>query len=287
MTRLLRWLLNWRFAALVVALIVLLTALSVTSADRPATTRVEQWFVDALAPFARGANAVAVAFQRTAERIARFRTLEEENARLQAELQALREKERLFERTVNANLRLRSLLGLKEHLGMPVVAANVTMRDPNRWLEQIVIDVGARDGVRPGMAVVDQRGVVGRVLHAGQGLATVMLLTDPQSGVGVMVEHSEDIGVAVGDPQRPGLLSVRFFARDPDVAIGDRIVTSGLGSFYPPGLPVGTVVDVSRDAQKVTTFALVEPAARLERLQEVLVLERVVLPDDEPRQVVD
>lgn len=268
-----RWLLNRRVVTAVVVLVAVIVLMTLTARERQRVSAVERWTVDLLAPVQEQVHQGVAAVRETTRRLAELNRLRRENARLRAELAEYRRKEAVFDRAVAAYTRVRALLALKQRVGVPTVAANVIGRAPDRWLQSVIIDVGARDGVRPDMVVVEPRGLVGRITRVTERTATVMLLTDPQSGVGVRTSRGDEAGVALGDPRRsPGHLTVRFFARDPDVRPGDALVTSGYGRVFPPGLEVGDVTAVRRSDRELTVSAVVRTAVDFDHLPEVLVL---------------
>jgi rod shape-determining protein MreC len=173
------------------------------------------------------------------------------------------------------NARLRELLGLKRDLEAsgsgPVLAAAVIGRNPDAWFDALVLGKGAAGGVRPGMVAVTPEGLVGRVVSATAGTATVVLVTNPDSAVGAMVETTRAAGVASG-MLGSDRLTMRFFAPDPQVRAGDTVVTSGLGGVYPKGLRLGTVESVHACQFGLVVCADVRPAAPVDRLEDVLLL---------------
>lgn len=271
-----RWLLNRRTLAALATLVMVIVLMAWTARERQRITVLETWVLDGLAPVTRAAHRVVAAVDGVRQQVAELGRLREENERLRQELAAYQSQEALMERVYQSHTRVRALLGLKERVPDPVTAATVIGRDPDRWLEEAVLDVGSADGVRIDMVVLEPRGVVGRVSRVTRFTATVLLLTDPQSGVGVTVARSGDAGVAVGDPSRSGLLEVRFFNRDADVQVGDRIVTSGYGGVFPPNLEVGRVAELRYDETGLVLEAWIQPAVDFDRLQEVLVVRPAV-----------
>ncbi|HEX6989837.1 MAG TPA: rod shape-determining protein MreC [Bacillota bacterium] len=273
----LRWLVNRRTLATLATLVAVVSLMTLTARERERVTELEGWLLDALAPVTRATHQVVAAAGDVRQRLAELGRLREENERLRRELAEYRNLEALMQRVYESHTRLRALLGLKDRVPDPVTAATVIGRDPDRWLEQAVLDAGAADGVAVDMVVVEPRGVVGRVVRTTRFTATVLLLTDPQSGVGVAVARTGDAGVAVGSPVLPGRLEVRFFNRDADVREGDRLVTSGYGGIYPPNLEVGTVAAVRQDETGLVLEAVAQPAVDFDRLREVLIVRPVAL----------
>lgn len=270
-----RWLFNRRALVVLASLVAVIILVTATARLRTNASAPEAWLLDGLSPIARMAQTITETIKRGQATVAEIGRLRAENERLREELADLRAKEIVFDRAIAAHTRLRALLGLKERMPDPVAAAAVIFRHPDHWLEQLVVGVGAADGVAVDMVAVDPQGVVGRVLRVTNRTATILLLTDAQSGVGVAVERSGDLGVAFGAPNGDGTLEVRFFSRDPDVEVGDRLVTSGHGAVFPPGLPVGTVHSLVNDASGLLQLAVIEPVVDFDRLHEVLIINSV------------
>lgn len=205
--------------------------------------------------------------------------LRRENAALEQRLRRLELLESQVEELRQENRRLKELLevqGTGMTGGSPgeYLAARVTGRNPDAWFSYAVINRGAKKGVADNMTVITPKGLVGRVTRVTPHSATVMMATDPQSGVGALVqrETSRAQGVVIGMPNRGDELRMKFFHRDADVRRGDRIVTSGSGKVFPPGIPIGIVTEVSGEEGGLVRQAQVKPFVDLNSLEEVLVL---------------
>jgi rod shape-determining protein MreC len=135
--------------------------------------------------------------------------------------------------------------------------------------ESLVLDKGARHGIEPGMPVLAPEGIVGVIAATSAHAARVLLLTDPNSGVDVLVQRTRVRGIVSGRLEQAAIL--KYVGRAEDVRAGDRIVTSGLDGVFPKGMPVGRVTRVSRDDPGLFLYAEVAPAADTTRLEEVLV----------------
>jgi rod shape-determining protein MreC len=192
--------------------------------------------------------------------------LREEVRQLQAEAGELRE-------TALEHARLSHLLQLDKRVGTEIVVARVIGKDTTNWFRSILIDMGANRGIRRHMAVVTSEGLVGRVVDVTALSSRVQLITDPESAVGVLIQRSRAIGVAAGS--QVGAIQIKYLPLMADVAIGDRIITSGMGGIFSKGIPVAHVVRSSRPTNG-TLFQLIEaqPHADFSRLEEVMVLKR-------------
>jgi rod shape-determining protein MreC len=222
-----------------------------------------------IAPLATGLSRISDAVDREWAFVTEIGRLRSENARLTAEMARLREENAHLQEAAQEAARLRSLLGFKEQ-SYRTVAARVIGRDPSHWFNTLLVDRGPVDGVRRNDPVVRSDGLVGHVIETSGSWARVLLILDPRSAVGVLVGRSRDAGVAEGQGQT--ILRVKYLSRDADIRPGDQVVTAGLGKIYPRGLPVGTVVGVSRTEGDLFQEALVRPGADLSHLEEVLIL---------------
>ena len=164
------------------------------------------------------------------------------------------------------NRRLRQLLGLQHQAGQ--VSAPVISRDAGGWWQQLVIGAGAQQGIRPGLPVTAPGGLLGRVASVTPTTATVALLTDPGSRVGVWVGRAQRHGLLTGiGTSRPVL---RFLQKDPGVRPGDVVVTSPASTLVPPNLTVGVIQSVDERAVPATE-AVVQLSAPAEAVDWVQV----------------
>jgi rod shape-determining protein MreC len=165
--------------------------------------------------------------------------------------------------------RLAALLNFKQqHEKVPMVGGRVIAASAGTASRTIEIDRGERDGIRRNMAVITPDGAVGKVIEVYRDTAQVLLLTDKDGGAGAMLVGSRTQG-PVGGTGEP-TLQMKYVANEENVVVGEKIVTSGMDKIFPRDIPVGTVVE----AKAGTPFKQirVEPAAKLDRLETVIVL---------------
>jgi len=196
--------------------------------------------------------------------------VQEENERLKRQVEELlQERERLKELAASAD-RLRKLLRLQKHLGWKSVAAEVIGRSPYPYMRTLIIDKGTVDGVKKGMAVVTSEGVVGHVIEARRSSAIVLLITDRNSSVSVLLRSSRLRGIV--DGRGDGLCSLKYLPVREDIREGDEVVTSGMDGVYPKGLLVGRVKSIRREPGGFFLDVDVSPSVDFNRLEEVLIL---------------
>jgi rod shape-determining protein MreC len=191
--------------------------------------------------------------------------LREENERLQAELARLR----------SAQADSKELSDLekvqKERTEFQFLLAGVVGTDPNVQRDVVAIDRGSDDGVEVGMVIVGQGGsLIGRVTKVLADASWVTLINDTHSSVNAEIQESGARGVVSGQPD--GSLSMDLVKEESNIQVGDRVLTSGLGGNFPKGLYIGIVSSAQSTPQDLFVNISVEPAVRLSRLDQVLVI---------------
>jgi rod shape-determining protein MreC len=171
------------------------------------------------------------------------------------------------------NARLRGLLGAGQRGGLDVQLAPILNIDLDPTRQRLVLDAGSRDGVQVGQSVIDAGGLLGQIIAVDAGTATVLLITDPDHAVPVVVARSGVRLVAYGKGRsdRMELVNIPLSS---DVRPGDAIVTSGLGGRFPAGFPVGTVQSLRPDDSRAFLVGALKPAAQLDRGRDVLLLRQ-------------
>ena len=193
----------------------------------------------------------------------------QENRRLSAELDEARLRlHELGARAAQAD-QLAALLELKQtYSRAPLLAAQVIAASPAAPSRTVLIDRGSEDGLKVNMAVLTPDGIVGKVVTVFPRASQVLLITDQKSGVGVMLEGSNLLGVVKGGGGT--LCQLDYIPNLETVEPGTLLLTSGQDQLFPRGLPVGRVVS-ARPGEAFQEI-VVEPAAPLGRLEHVLVL---------------
>ena len=189
--------------------------------------------------------------------------LQQENAALRQQLAETEEYRQEAER-------LEALLGMSEKYSISGVVACVVGRSTEAYDQTVVIDAGTNDGVDVGQSVMGPNGVVGQIVKVTPTSATVRLLTDPQSGVAVLLQATREEGVCVGSLD--GFLYLEDISSAANVQVGDVVVTSGLGGSYTRGLIVGRVVRIDQRQGESTRRIVVSPNEEAGPLQEVIVV---------------
>lgn len=194
----------------------------------------------------------------------------EENKRLRKELAKALAAKNHYREAVATNVRLSKLLELKESLPPPVLTARIVGKDPSLWFKTVIIDRGSADGVKKGMPAVTVEGIVGQVLDTSPHFAKILLATDPNSAIDVLVQPSRVQGIIKG--LNNTTFELHYVLKNCDVRKGDHIITSGFGGVFPKGLPVGVVSLVIRSRRGMFQKIQVTPAVDFNQLEYLLII---------------
>jgi rod shape-determining protein MreC len=175
------------------------------------------------------------------------------------------------------NQRLRKLLGLRERLQSPAMAAQVIYDAADPYSRKVIIDKGLADKVGLGAPILDESGVLGQVTRVYPFVSEVTLITDRDHAIPVLNTRTGARGVAYGDVSlHADAMELRFMAANADVAPGDLLTTSGVDGVYPPGLPVARVEKVERRVDAVFARIYCVPLALVSGSGHVMVLDPVL-----------
>jgi rod shape-determining protein MreC len=196
----------------------------------------------------------------------------EASAKYQLGLQSQRAQQ--VEQLGLENTRLRRLLGLRDRLNAPALAAQVLYDAADSFTHKIIIDKGSLAAVQAGSPVLDEFGVLGQVTRVYTLVSEVTLISDRNQAIPVLNTRTGARSLAFGDPGSGGrLLELRFMAANADIKEGDLLSTSGVDGVYPPGLEVAHVSKIERRADSAFARVTCQPVARVEGSLHVLVLQ--------------
>jgi rod shape-determining protein MreC len=250
-----------RVQRITIPLLVLLSAMMIIlgKADEVVVESLRISVMDAAAPTLDLLSRPLAAVDATVKRARDVVAVYQENARLEAENDRLLSWQQTALKLASENSQLRELLKLVPEPSASYVTARVIANSGGAYVRSVMVNAGRKNGVVRGQAAITGEGLVGRVAEVGGRAARVLLLTDLNSRVPVIVEGSHRRAVLAGDnSERPAL---RYVEAGPQLRIGDRIVTSGQGGVFPLGLPVGVVAAFDGE------LARVEPYVELSRTE--------------------
>ena len=194
----------------------------------------------------------------------------DENKRLRDELARVNSDHARLEELEAENQHLGNLLGLRDALGTDAVAANVIGSDATGLSHTLIISSGSSEGLRVGMAVLANEGVVGKIITTSPHASRVLLIDDHNSALDGFDQRSRARGIVAGLVDYG--VRLKYADRSQDIQEGDSIVTSGLDGIFPRGLLVGTVKNVRRQGPGLFLDVSITPAVDFRELEQVLIV---------------
>jgi rod shape-determining protein MreC len=255
--------------------LVLIVLLTLVTLNLPGhvTARLKQGIGGLFLPLFGLANSAQQAAGAADDTLVPRRELLKQNEGLRRDIERLRLEAVQAEETARENARLRQLLGWQAQRSWKLKLARVVLHDPANWWHTVQIDLGSRDGLQVNWPVLTMDGLIGRVSSVSLTRSQVTLLGDPNCKVAARVENeTHDTGV-IGPygPLETELVALGFLSRNANLKPGQAVLTSGEGGIFPPGIPIGKVVDVQPADYGSRAEARVKLAANLNALHEVWV----------------
>lgn len=263
---------------LIVVLVAQLLALAIQAkrpkadgADQPAVSLMRYTVVTVVTPPERLFHSTGLWFRSVWDGYIDLVHVRRENAALKQQVQRLRLEQDSIAQDAAQGLRLQRMLGFKEKYISATLPAQVIGTSGTEQSQVLYIDKGSRDGLKQDMPVITADGIVGKLKDVFPHTSQVLLVTDPTSAAGVILQKTRIRGILRG--RAYGQLEVADISPDSRVQAGEPVVTSGGDQIFPRGLPVGTVERVIPDPEHDPLVdVLVRPAAKLSQLEEVLVI---------------
>ncbi|AGL02649.1 rod shape-determining protein MreC [Desulfoscipio gibsoniae] len=257
-----------------VLVVVIMVGLHFSADDTDELTPFESTTRDVLSPVQRLVTVVGGKISDVVTFPARLYKVSEHNRQLEQQVVELQGKLSSYNEIRSENIRLKEQLEFKTSLAdqMNTEAAEVIGRAADNWFGSAIINKGSASGIRRDMAVITPAGLVGRVTNVSDHTAEVLLITDPRSGVGCLVQENRAPGIVEGVSGGRGVVNMMHIPSDLAPKKGNRIVTSGFGSVFPKGIPVGTVRETRREESGLFKMAVLETFVDFNRLEEVLVV---------------
>jgi rod shape-determining protein MreC len=262
-----------RFQLLFIALIFLLPAfliLTLHVREERQTPIVEKVLLQVSFPLQQKVRRAVLWLKEVGEQYIFLTRVQQENQELRRIASALREENNRLQEALWAEERLKKLYALQAKYSSTSRVAQIFARDPTSWFKTVLVNQGKKAGVSKDMAVVTSEGVVGRVIEVSASTAKVLLITDPNCALDVIVQRSRSQGIMEGKVGESCIL--KYVQKSEDVQVGDRVITSGLGRIFPKGLVAGTVTQVERKRPGIFQYIEVTPSVDFSRLEEVLIL---------------
>ena len=248
-------------------LLVLLSAIMIIlgKADQVMFESLRVSVTDTAAPLLAIASRPLTALEALADRARGLVAVYRDNARLAEENERLLRWRQVALSLASENAELHGLLKLVPVPSASFVTARVIGNSGGAYVRNLMVRAGSENGVARGQAAITGEGLVGRVAEVGTQAARILLVTDLNSRIPVIVEGTRQRALMMGDnSDRP---SLRYLDTVSAIKVGDRVVTSGEGGVFPPGLPVGVIASLEGEAPRV------EPYVELSQVQYLRIVD--------------
>ena len=226
------------------------------------------WAVAVIAPVEKASSSVIRGLVGVWRDYVDLRHARQENQRLMEEIGRLKLSHHHLQEEAREARRLKEVLQLGSQIPFSSIACRVIGSSASGTSRVLFLDKGSEVGIRPNMPVITPDGIVGKVHRVFWGSAQVLVITDPDSGVGALLEKSRVHGAVRGSGGF--FCQLAYVVNGQSVEVGEQVLTSGEDLIYPKGLPIGSVTSVKPG--RVFHEIEVQPSARLNRLEEVLVV---------------
>jgi len=199
--------------------------------------------------------------------------LREENRVLKRELGELKFREKsYYQEIVASNQRLKKMLGFKQERTHQLLPAEVTAYPPRSFLKVVFISKGEREGMKRNMVVVNAEGLVGRIVEVYPHQSKVLTILDERSKVGVIDQRTRDLAILKGKGLE-GVCELQYLLKKAPIEVGDEVVTSGVGGFFPKGVLVGTISHIRENPHRLFLEVEVTPTVDFGRLEELFIIK--------------
>lgn len=227
--------------------------LLIGKADTVMLTSLRIWIADKVGPILHVVSAPVETARETASDVQSYFSLKQQVEALTRENQALRDWEQQARTLKAENESLRALLNVAPSPRVSFISAPVIADASSGFVRGVIALAGRQHGVVKGQAAMVGNGMVGRVQDVGERVSRIMLLTDINSRLPILIERTRDQAVLAGNnSDQP---DINYLPRDADIKLGDHVVTSGIGGAFPPGLPIGEVAEIADGKVYVQPFA--------------------------------
>lgn len=259
--------------------IILIIIAGITAGQRENITFVEKWVGNIITPIQKIINGSLGKVGENISSIANIANLKTENQQLKKEVELLQDEVLQLSMARNELEELKDLkyaLNYIEDVGeRHIISASVIGKSPSNWFNIFTIDAGEKQGVKKDSIVLNSNGLVGKVYEVGGSWAKVVSIIDNNSSVSFQIMRDSNLqGIVTGSINND--ISGYLFDPLADIIVGDKIVTSGLGS-YPKGIIIGEITEVDKSTDHLLKTIKVEPAVNFRRITKVVIMEPIQL----------
>ncbi|HAJ69737.1 MAG: rod shape-determining protein MreC [Alkalibacterium gilvum] len=278
---------NKKLIVLLVSVILFVSLISLSIRNSGNIPFIQQASNDITAIIGRIYSKPANAIIDTFDSIDNLQDTYEENQRLKIEIDRIYERQAELSTLAEENNRLEEELELKQSLtDYKTISGVVISRNPDNWVDQLIIDRGSQDGVSKGMPVMSGNGLIGRISETSPTSSKVVLLTNieqtsNQISSEIIMEDETVNGIISDHNEETDQLLMSQITSTTEIKVGELVTTSGLGGTIPRGLVIGEVEKVSMDSYGLGQQVYVKPSADFNNIRFVTIIHRLAESGEE------
>lgn len=264
-----------RLILIILMVIIFITSVIYTGSERAGITPVEKGAREVLAPLQKGATYIITSLSNYKNAIFLYGRIQQENEFLRQKIIQLSQENDRLQEYKQENMRLRELLEFEEKHGedWEMEPAHVIARDYDNWYHTVIIDKGNNHNIEKDMPVVNYQGLVGRIINVTPNTSEVLLIVDPESAVGALVQLTRVPGIIEVAADEQEKLRMIHVPHDEPLPEDSVVVTSGLGEIFPKGLKIGYITGVELAPDGFVKKAHVRPFVNFDSLEEVFIIK--------------
>ena len=258
---------------IIITIIVLIVVVILSNIGTSQMQNVQTAISKLFMPFQNGYVFIKNKVTGNEQQISDIETLKNENSALREENSKLKEQVRELEILKSENNTLKEYVNLKnKYSDYATVPANVIERSYSNYDKIIIINVGAKDGIKENMPVISESGLVGKILSVTETTAKVQAIIDTASTVSATISTASESILLKGTLTEINTLKATSIPVETSILQGDEVTTSGFGGIFPKGILIGTIKGVVNTQNELDRYALVTPATDFSKLETVLVI---------------
>jgi len=231
---------------------------------------IENLVTTVIKPFSYSSNIVGNKFANFFSTISSIKDLQGENRELEDRVDQLNSEITKLKEFENENKVLREQLGFSQSSSYKLLPAEVIGRDPENFFRYLILAKGEKEGVKKGMAVLSSGCLVGKITEVYSHSSKLILITNPESNIGAMIQDSRATGIVNGE--LGGGLVIDMIPQNEVIKVGDTVCTSGLGGDYPKGLLLGSIESIKSKPDELFQKADLNSQIDFKKLEIVFII---------------
>lgn len=228
---------------------------------------VQHMILQGIGPVQKGMSQALASFEVFAGDYLALWNIRDDNKHLRAVIEDYQQQLDQYREAYARNRYLENELEFKRVENFPALTARVVGKDPSFWFQTMVVDRGKNDGVLEGMVARTSQGVVGQVIQVSENYSKILLANAPSSAIDVMIQKNRVRAILKGAAEKGYVL--HYVLKSADVAVGDRVVTAGVGGTFQSGIPLGVVSAVRSSLRGMFQEIEVSPTVNFTQVEMV------------------